>query len=192
MNVSATQQRAYRVRKRYGLSLAEYDAIRSGSGCCALCRVEPSRPLKLQAYRGRTFRAHPHQVDEQRPNSPGGIKGFVCWPCGTLLRLLERFPKLRTLVPSAAAFFPLSLSPPLSPPLSPSVSTNESAHASLSLLREEVKGSKSIEARIASLERDRTEAIQRGEEEGMEALRSRINAALEQLTQERKNEREKK
>lgn len=72
--VSAARQRAYRLARRYGLTPAEYDAIRTGqAGRCALCR----REARLGAHRtGRR------------------ITGFVCWGCRTGLAAARRFPHL--------------------------------------------------------------------------------------------------
>jgi hypothetical protein len=80
--------RGYNVKKLYGISLAEYEALHEKqSSCCAVCGVSANDSAK-----GRLHVDHCH--------STGAVRGLLCSNCNTSLGLLkddpERIKKLLT------------------------------------------------------------------------------------------------
>jgi len=61
------------IRRRYGLSKQEYEALlRSQNGCCAICRRLPGNSM------------HRHLVvDHPHNESPTTIRGLLCGQCNT-------------------------------------------------------------------------------------------------------------
>lgn len=69
------------MRNRYGIGLAEYDALLAAQGnCCAICRVSADT-----AERPRHWHAnHPFSIDHC--HTTGKVRGLLCNACNLLLQ----------------------------------------------------------------------------------------------------------
>ena len=76
-------QRAYRLFGKYGLSVAQYDAMcERQDGKCAICGLPPDRS---NTRSGTLHVDHCHRT--------GRVRGLLCWPCNSAIGLVyeDRF-----------------------------------------------------------------------------------------------------
>jgi len=71
-------RRGEKLRQRYGLDLAAYDALlRAQAFACAICHASPDTPLHVD---------HDHDT--------GQVRGLLCGPCNRAIGALRTVPAL--------------------------------------------------------------------------------------------------
>lgn len=77
------QRRAYQLRRRYGISLEDYDRMfAEQNGLCAICLQPPARDVSpMGDKRAKLVVDHNHQT--------GQVRGLLCFDCNVKLSAIE-------------------------------------------------------------------------------------------------------